>query len=152
MDSVRAQRPGHSRSAGDVSRCIPKSLLRFLITGSLTVGVDAVVYIVLLWSGLGINLAKALGLAAATIFAYFVNRSWTFVAPHRGLRQFIAFLILYASAIGLNVGANYGVVVMLGYGRQSLILAYFVATALSATWNYLGMRYFVFRPEREPTS
>jgi putative flippase GtrA len=123
-----------------------RPLLRFLIAGSATVGVDAVVYTALLGAGMPVDPAKTLGLVAATIFAYLVNRNWTFAAGHGGLGQLLGFLALYVSAIALNVGVNRVVLELVGTEPHHLTLAWFLATAASSTWNYLGMRWVVFRP------
>jgi putative flippase GtrA len=121
-------------------------LFRFLIAGSATVGVDAVVYAALLGAGMPVDPAKTLGLVAATVFAYLVNRNWTFGAGHGGLGRFLGFLALYVLAIALNVGVNRIVLELVGTGPHHVTLAWFFATAASSTWNYIGMRWVVFRP------
>ena len=124
---------------------LPQSLRRFLIVGSATVGVDALVYSALLWVGLAVDLAKALGLIAATIFAYFFNKSWTFPGSHGGVLRFIGFVSLYSLAIVTNTGVNHVILVLTDYSKVGFLIAYFGATATSATLNYVGMRWFVFR-------
>jgi len=129
---------------GQIAGRVPRSLLRFLVTGSLTVLLDAVVYAALLWLTLPVTAAKGLSLIAATIFAYFANKLWAFSdgAERRG--RFIPFLILYISAILLNVAVNAAGLAILDGQSYKYALSWLMATASSSTWNYLGMRYFVF--------
>ncbi len=125
---------------------LPQSLKRFLVTGTLTVCVDAAVYASLLQLGVEVSVAKAVGLLAATIFAYFVNRLWTFEAGPGSTAQVIGFFALYAAAVLLNVAVNRLFLFLLVGERFAYAFSWFMATAASSTWNYLGMRYFVFRP------
>lgn len=124
---------------------IPRSLLRFLVTGSLTVGVDAVAYALLLQLHVPVNWAKGIGLLCATAFAYVVNKYWTFSDAPAERSRVVPFLLLYASAILLNVIVNRSALMVVGQSREGFIAAWFLATAASSTWNYLGLRFFVFR-------
>ena len=130
----------------ELSVRLPRSFKRFLVTGTLTVGVDAVVYSCLLRANIGVNPSKALGLVAATLFAYFVNRHWTFEARTHSAVQFVSFLALYMTAICLNIGVNWLSLSRLGRAPVDFIISWFAATAASSVWNYLGMRHYVFRP------
>lgn len=125
---------------------IRKELAVFLLVGGSTVLVDYAAYF-LLWKHLGvqINWAKASSFLLGTVFAYFANKLWTFghkeAAPGSGWR----FALLYAGTLGANVLANglaLHVLAPLGLARQ---IAFVFATGLSATLNFLGMKFFVFR-------
>lgn len=127
-----------------------KPIFRFLIAGSATVAVDAIAYSALLSAGLSIDAAKGMGLVFATIFAYLVNRNWTFRAGNGGIGQFGLFLVLYMGAIALNVAVNRLAVDQFGTLPQQLAIAWFLATASSSTLNYIGMRWIVFRQPAVP--
>jgi len=124
---------------------VPQSLKRFLLTGFLTVLIDATTYAGFLHVGIRVDLAKGLALICATIFAYFVNRKWTFETPRGSVAQFVAFVTLYAAAIILNVAVNRLTLRWLGESHMSYIMGWLFATACSSTWNYVGMKFFVFR-------
>jgi putative flippase GtrA len=124
---------------------VPRSLKRFLLTGSLTVLLDAAAYAAFLHVGVEVNLAKGLALICATIFAYFVNRKWTFETPHGFVAQFAAFVTLYAAAICLNVAVNRLTLWWLGESHIGYIMSWLLATTSSSIWNYVGMKCFVFR-------
>jgi len=123
---------------------IPRSLRRFLVTGTLTVALDAAVYALLLHLSIQANVAKATSLIAATLFAYVVNRFWAFSDSRLHSERLIPFLVLYASAILLNVAVNGAGLAMLGHWHYAYGASWLLATASSSTWNYLGMRHIVF--------
>ncbi|CAK0769707.1 GtrA domain-containing protein [Azospirillaceae bacterium] len=129
--------------------CFPPYLLRFLLSGSATAGVDAGVYWLFLTLGVVVDVAKVFGLVVGTIFAYAVNRFWTFGDTRRAVvrLQIPRFLLVYLLAILLNVAVNRLAITLIEYaGRQeiALPLAWFIATGCSATFNYFGLRFFVF--------
>lgn len=125
---------------------VPKSLLRFVIAGGLTVLVDAVVYAGLLVVEIQIDIAKTLSLTAATAFAYLINKYWTFQQTKRERGRLAGFLFLYGFASGSHVFANWLMLRILGENESGVIaFAWFVATALSASINYIGMKFVVFR-------
>jgi putative flippase GtrA len=123
---------------------IPNSLKKFLVSGVSTVMVDSIVYFTLLYLGLNIDLSKVLGLIAATIFAYFINRFWTFNDFSSKSNNISLFLILYLTASSINVIVNH--IIIDFYHNFTLVLpaAWLVSTLTSATINYLGMRFWVF--------
>lgn len=123
---------------------ISVQLRRFLIVGSTTVVVDFTSYSVCLALGLAIDPAKAIGFIIGTLFAYLANRHWTFEAA--GLPgRFRPFVVLYLSTLVANVAVNAVVVRGLGEGAIAIGIAFVVATGVSASLNFLGMKFIVFR-------
>ena len=119
-------------------------LRRFLIVGSTTVLVDFATYSAMLAVGLGIDPAKGLGFIVGTIFAYLANRRWTFEAG-RTQGRFPRFLALYLTTLVVNVGVNAALVALAGTATLALGFAFVIATGVSASLNFLGMKYIVFR-------
>ncbi len=117
---------------------------RFLVVGATTVGIDLAGYSLCLALGMPIDPAKGVGFVTGTIFSYLANRHWTFSAAG-GLARIARFALLYLSTLVVNVGVNAAIVWALGEGRLALAAAFLVATGLSATLNFLGMKYLVFR-------
>ena len=113
----------------------------FLVVGGLTILVDYLSY----WSlfefdVLSVGPAKAAGFLCGTSFAYFANRRWTFgTKRHKpgGLRRF---LVLYAGSFGANIIVNSLALNLLA----NMHWAFLLATAISASINFLGMKFFVF--------
>lgn len=118
--------------------------LRFLLVGGTTVLLDLAVYGSLLWSGIAVSPAKAAGFVAGTLFAYVANWLFTFGGAAGGGRTMMRFAAVYTVNLGVNVAANALVLLVLGTSRAALIAAFLVATGLSATLNFLGMKHWVF--------
>ena len=123
---------------------VNRQIRRFLVVGSLTVLVDLASYRLCLETGLPVPLAKTIGFLTGTIFAYFVNRFWTFQSQ-RSHAALFKFLLLYLSTLLTNVGVNQIVFEAVPAGERGQLFAFVVATSVSATLNFLGMKYIVFR-------
>ena len=117
----------------------------FLVVGSLTASIDYICYFSIVWAEwLNPNLAKSVGFLTGTIFAYFANRFWTFgQAPKNSLRG-LGFFVLYATTMAANVMVNAKMLELLGTFSGAVQIAFVIATAVSATLNFLGMKFFVF--------
>lgn len=129
---------------------IRRELGIFLIVGSLTVLVDFAIYRTLLWSAalninVDIDIAKATGFIVGTLLAYFANRFWTFghQAPAAGSAW--RFVVLYASTLAANVVINSLALDLFSNSTAAIQLAFLVATGVSASLNFVGMKVFVFR-------
>lgn len=120
-----------------------RSLLKFLLVGGTTVAVDGLTYSGLLHLGLQADAAKTVSFALGAVFAYFANWRFTFGA-RRSRWSEVLFVVVYALALVLNVGVNAGVRSWLGTGATASTIAFLVATAASAAWNFVGMSLFVF--------
>lgn len=121
-------------------------LSRFLLVGSLTVLLDLAVYVALLRLNINVDIAKGGSFIAGTVFAYLANRHWTFAA-RGGWQRFVKFIVLYLSTLIVNVGINQAVLMyMKGWMPEFAVgSAFLLATAISATMNFIGMRFFVFQ-------
>ncbi len=114
----------------------------FLIVGSLTVLVDFSTYRSLVWLGIaGIDIAKAIGFLTGTVFAYFANRFWTFGHKLHAPGSVWRFALLYGITLGTNVLINSLALKFFA----NVIVAFLLATGISAMLNFLGMKLFVFK-------
>jgi putative flippase GtrA len=126
---------------------IKRELGIFLIVGSLTVAVDFGAYRGLVWLGItGVDAAKAIGFLAGTLFAYLSNRFWTFGHRSHAPGTLWRFAVLYAATMGANVLVNSLALRFLADTMTAVQLAFLLATAISAILNFLGMKFFVFKP------
>lgn len=125
---------------------IKRELALFLIVGSLTVLIDFLIYRGLVWSAaVSVDIAKASGFLAGTLFAYFANRFWTFGhTAHRPGTPW-RFGFLYMLTLGGNVIVNAVVLKLLVDAPAAVQLAFLAATGISASLNFFGMKRFVFR-------
>lgn len=125
-----------------------KEIRIFLVVGVLTVAIDYAFYQLLLQvESLPLTIAKAFGFLAGTIFSYCANRYWTFSQRHPLRNSIIRFYILYGLTLGLNVISNSLIMDLFSYVNYVMQFAFIVATGLSATINFIGMRFFVFTPD-----
>ena len=125
---------------------IKRELSKVLIVGFLTVLVDFLTYRGLDWTELtGVDWAKAIGFITGTVFAYVANRIWTFGDKEHVPGSVWRFCILYASTLVANVFVNAQALAFLIDAPFAIQIAFLSATGVSATLNFLGMKYFVFR-------
>lgn len=131
------------------NKILGNSLARFTLVGCLTVLIDFVFYIMLLFFEIEIDLAKAIGFTVGAIFAYFANKGYTFSSQRKNMSGIILFAALYGISLTANVEFNKAVLVALGASQLSVLVAFIIATAISATLNFLGMRYIIFKKSQQ---
>ncbi|MBT8552460.1 GtrA family protein [Polynucleobacter paneuropaeus] len=126
-------------------------LLIFLVVGLLTVAIDFFIYRGLIYLGLGEeNVSKGLGFIGGSIFSYFGNRYWTFKQQGERSGSVGKFLIVYIIGLSANIAINFLSLITLSYftnsvnQQEAIILAFLIATIVSAGLNFLGMKFFVF--------
>ena len=124
-------------------------IIRFLFVGGTTVIIDFVVYSTLLLLGNTTQISKGLGFFAGTVFAYFANKKVTFKSKNSGPLKFLLFILLYLFSLSANVVTNEIVLYILNYTKLSFLLAFIIATALSASMNFFGMKYIVFNKQNK---
>lgn len=112
---------------------------RFVIVGIFAVSIDYMSYNIFA-EFLAINLAKGLSFVIGAIFAFVMNKLWTFQDNSSYLMTSIKFSILYTISLFINVKVN----------EYSLILfhsniAFLIATGCSAASNFIGMKFLVFK-------
>ena len=119
---------------------------RFLITGGLAAIVDFGLYVLLLWAGLHVNVAKTISFIAGTITAYVINRRWTFQAPHSHARLF-AVCALYAVTYAVQVGINYLFYMEFESQPWRVPVAFVLAQGTATVINFIVQRAVIFRFE-----
>jgi putative flippase GtrA len=118
----------------------------FLVVGSLTVLIDFVTYRGLVLVGLlNVNWSKGMGFVMGTVFSYFVNRFWTFSNKQQLAGSAWRFAMVYTATLAVNIVLNGLALNLLGELSMAVQLAFLMASGLSATLNFLGMKYFVFK-------
>lgn len=123
----------------------------FLIVGASTVLVDFITYRSLIeFQVMEIEMAKATGFLVGTLFAYFANRFKTFGHKSHASGSAWRFSALYASTLGANVLINALALKLLADMAIAFQSAFLLATGVSASLNFLGMKLFVFKPIPEP--
>jgi len=130
---------------------IKRELVMFLIVGASTVLVDFLTYLGLIGLQLmEVDMAKVTGFLVGTLFAYFANRFWTFGHKSNASGSAWRFSALYASTLGANVLINALSLKLLADMANAFQFAFLLATGVSACLNFLGMKFFVFKPISTP--
>ena len=125
-------------------RYISTEVKRFILVGSSTVLLDLFCYYGLIQFGIESSISKGSSFTIGAIYAYLVNKNFTFQIKNYGLFQFSLFMLLYLSTLLINVFTNEILLNFFGRTHVSFILAFLSATFLSAALNFLGMKYLVF--------
>lgn len=120
---------------------IKKELVLFSIIGFSTVAIDYFFYNFFLANQiLAVNTSKGLSFFIGTIYSYLMNRFLTFSHALYKQGSIHRFLVVYTSALILNVTIN-GIILMI---HSSIVLSFLIATSFSAVFNFLGMKFYVF--------
>ena len=139
---------------GLIERLLALRAVRFIAVGTLATATDFLIFNIAI---LGVTdpsrgrllLGNTTAFACATVVGYLLNSRLTFGArPDR--RSLIRYVIVAILGIALYDGALVGLVHITGAeGFVGLNAVKLVAVAASATWNFIGFTFFVFR-DREP--
>ena len=130
---------------------IKRELAIFLVVGASTVLVDFFSYHGLIgFQVMDVDMAKAAGFLTGTLFAYFANRFWTFGHKSHIPGSAWRFSALYVCTLGANVLVNALILKLLADVEFAIQLAFLLATGASASLNFVGMKFFVFRPIPSP--
>lgn len=125
---------------------IKQEIKTFLIVGSLTVLTDFLTYQLLLLSSLlSIDTAKGLSFLTGTLFAYVTNRFWTFAHRQPARGSILRFAVLYTFTLYVNVVVNSTMLNVFSEFRWHIQAAFIIATGLTATLNFIGMKWFTFK-------
>jgi putative flippase GtrA len=135
-----------------MTKPIKRELVIFLVVGLLTVAIDFLLYRGLIYLNLfgldSVNLAKGLSFIGGTIFAYFANRFWTFNQQTTSSGSVVRFSFVYLIGLLANIAINYLSIDLLSniisIPEYTLLIAFLLATGVSATLNFIGMKFFVF--------
>ena len=118
---------------------------RFILSGISTVIVDMIAYAIFLNLGINLTLSKAISFLIGTLYSYFINKNWTFKAIG-GLKIFIKFLSIYFFSLNINFTVNRLIVNYFDNKNLYIIIfAFFISTTMSAMFNFLFLKNFVFK-------
>lgn len=114
--------------------------LIFLFVGLTAVLIDFIIYTFLLRLDAQVSVSKVSGFLCGTVWAFFANKQWTFEQQGFSWKMPLRFLLVYLINLGVNVGVNRWALFLF-----PTLISFLFATALSATFNFLGMKFYVFR-------
>ncbi|MBR9861434.1 GtrA family protein [bacterium] len=144
-----------------------KELTKFGLVGISAVCVDLFVYY-LLSQFISVDISKALSFLSGTFVTYNLNKYWTWRQTDKNTTRLIWFVVLYAGSMLINVGVNSlaldylpntemfistktdaGELVSRLAMKMDKFIAFFIATAVSSVFNFIGQKYWVFRGKVE---
>ena len=121
-----------------------KRVVLFAVAGGAGFLVDAGVLALLLWATpLGLFVARILAIAAAMLFTFWLNRTFTFGRSERSLASEGA----RYGGVGISAALlNYAVysAILLAFPAFPPVLAVAVASLVAMAWSFLGYSRFVF--------
>ena len=120
---------------------INKQITRFSFAGVSAVGVDLLSYYLLI-DYMSYDLAKTISFILGAVIAYLLNKFWTFEKYDFSYQEMIMFATLYMISLGANVLVNK---LMLQLTNNMVLIAFLCATATSASMNFIGQKWWVFK-------
>ena len=122
---------------------------RFLVVGGGAALLDLVTYLLLKFVGVSAPIAKGTSFVVASAVAYQGNKHFTYRRKAAGRASVLAFGLLYAATLALNVLVNQALLSVLPLRDDiRVFVAWALATAASASVNFAGTKMFIFRGER----
>lgn len=136
MDSSSSRTPGSNRT----------ELPRYLCVGGLGFLTDAGILYVLVVSGFGPYLARAISFPVALALTWFLNRVWTFASDRTaGMLQQIWRYAIVQIVGGLTNYACYAVcIMMIGTSPIYSVFALAIGASFGLLVNFIGTKHLVF--------
>lgn len=138
---------------------LKKQLIKFILIGILAVVVDLICYYFLLrllpekaFSEISNEaFAKTISFLCGLNVTYIFNKSWTWKHNNKSSKRFGKFIILYSFSLLINVFMNsfFLRILQKNVSFTAIPYKYFVAflgaTLLSASFNFIGQKVWVFK-------
>ncbi|HUW65905.1 MAG TPA: GtrA family protein [Spirochaetia bacterium] len=126
-----------------------KSLLRFMIVGSINTGIDFLLFVFLM-RVVGVNylIAQTASYAFGVMNSFIMNKAWTFgnTMPAESIpKQFVQFLTLNILSLLISL---VGLKTLTGYLGVNILLAKMMVTVITWSVRYIGYKYWVFEGKR----
>jgi putative flippase GtrA len=125
-----------------IKRLLNRELVRYFLAGISAVIVDLAVYLVLIhYTTTDPSTAKKYSFIAGGIWAFFINKFFTFRKHAVKLKEPFLFILVYLIGFLLNSVIHNAVLASTGI----TLLSFICATFVSVVWNYAGQKWIVFR-------
>lgn len=125
-----------------MKRILKMELIKYLFTGGGAVLIDFFVYELLtVLMGWNPSISKGTSYIAGALFAFTLNKFWTFESDAPIRRAFVKFSVLYTLTFSANVGIHALFIWLLSLE----LFAFAIATFTSIVLNYIGQKFWVFK-------
>ena len=129
-----------------IQKLLNNQLCRYLFVGLMAVLIDGVAYVLLTqYSDLDPTLAKRISFIMGSIWAFLMNKYFTFQSKQKKISEPILFIVVYVLGFLLN-SVSHDLVYQ---WWKSSLWAFLVATGLSTVFNFIGQKYIVFKSVKE---
>lgn len=124
---------------------IKKQYTFFIVIGITTVLIDTCAYLFLFYLTDLVNFSKFVSFISGAVFSYYGNKNITFSVKAKKFTP-IYFSLVYFISLGLNIFVNnFSLYVFQNKEIFSVICSFLIATAISATFNFIMIKFFVFK-------
>ncbi|WP_167730640.1 GtrA family protein [Terasakiella sp. SH-1] len=130
-----------------------RQLLGFLVTGGLAFMLDGGILQALV-TGLEMSpfTARSISFSIAVVFTWLMNRKISFkVSTPLSFKEFFGYLSTQSFGLSINVGVYTAVIFTVELAQTYPFFALIPATALSMVFNFVAMKYLVFKKLPEKT-
>lgn len=119
-------------------------IVKYICVGGGAVLIDFIAYMIMI-ERLGMNhsVSKGISYILGALFAFAINKLWTFESKRKTHEAFIRFVLLYAATFTANVLIN-ATFLWIGFVP---VIGFAFATVTSVVLNYVGQKYWVFKGE-----
>ena len=125
-----------------------KQLIFFIMIGITSVLIDTCSYFLLFYLIGSINLSKFISFIMGAFFSYYGNKNVTFKVKAKKLTP-IYFSLVYSISLGLNIFANsFSLHLFQNKETISILISFFIATLVSALFNFIMIKFFVFKNKK----
>lgn len=126
---------------------LKREIPRYLLVGGMAVAIDAGGYALFVHTGLLTpSWAKRVSFVMGSVWAFFMNKYYTFEQKELRLGEPFLFAAVYAAGWLFNSVSHDLVLAWTGIKT----IAFLIATGISTCTNFIGQKWIVFRSRREP--
>ena len=121
-----------------------RQIIRFVITGALSAGIEFFVYTYLIAHfQIYYQYSNVLAFVAANVLNYTLSRHWVFEKGRHSVSvEFFAFVIVALIGLGLNIFILW---VLIGHMQMDYRLAKVFAILVVVVWNFISKKTLVFQ-------
>ena len=117
----------------------------FVIIGIIAVLIDTCSYLFLFYLTGSVNLSKFVSFIMGAVFSYYGNKNITFNVKAKKFTP-VYFSLVYSISLGLNIFSNsFSLYLFQNKETISILISFFIATIISAFFNFIMMKFFVFK-------
>ena len=124
---------------------LKKEVFKFTLIGITAVLIDISTYIFFISVTKMITLSKFISFILGASFSYYGNKNFTFKAKTKRITPFF-FSVTYLISLLINISINNYSLFLFSYKNYfSILFSLFLSTIFSAIFNFMMMKFFVFK-------